>query len=345
MRGRLINGRMATMTGRIPIDDVRPRPAGGEHPAKAVVGELVPVTAVSYREGHDAMGVNVVWMGPDGQAKPFTRLSALPGSPDHWHGLIQPDAVGEWSFTVEAFADPYLSWHHAVTAKLEAGQSAADLANDLAIGASVLDAAAELVPADRSKEVTEAAAALRDSTLLVWQRTAPALELTDLLWAHPVRQLVTAAAPARIWVDRPLALFSAWYEMFPRSEGAEVARDGTPVRHGTFASATRRLPGVAAMGFDIVYLPPIHPIGRVNRKGRNNALVARPSDVGSPWAIGSVEGGHDAVHPQLGIGGRVSGIRRRGLPVRAGGRARPGPAVRPRPSLGGRTPGVVHHPA
>jgi starch synthase (maltosyl-transferring) len=115
-----------------------------------------------------------------------------------------------------------------------------------------------------------------------------------------VRQLVTASEPTSVWVDRPRALFSAWYEMFPRSEGAEVTRDGTPVRHGTFASAAKRLPTIAAMGFDIVYLPPIHPIGRVNRKGRNNSVVSRPHDVGSPWAIGSDEGGHDAIHPQLG---------------------------------------------
>ncbi len=287
------------MTGRIPIDEVTPLLACGSHPAKAVVGESVPISAMAFREGHDALGVNVVWVGPDGQARPFTRMTREDGT-DRWLATIRPDAVGMWSFIIEAFADPYLTWHHNVTVKLEAGQSAADLANDLATAAAVLDAAADIVPADRAKEVTEAAAALRDTTLPVWQRTAPALDLADLLWQYPVRHLVTATEPARIWVDRTRALFSAWYEMFPRSEGAEAARDGSPLKHGTFATAAKRLPAIAAMGFDVVYLPPIHPIGRVNRKGRNNALVARPNDVGSPWAIGSVEGGHDAIHPQLG---------------------------------------------
>jgi starch synthase (maltosyl-transferring) len=288
------------MTGRIPIDEVTPLLGHGAHPAKAVVGELVPIGAVAFREGIDAIGVNVAWAGPDGQPRPFTRMSPRTDVQDHWHTTIQPDEQGEWTFTVEAFADPYLTWHQTITKKLEAGQSAGELENDLAIGAAVLEAAAELVPADQAKDVIEAAAALRDTALPVWQRTGAALELAELLWQYPVRELVTAAEPARIWVDRTRAIFSAWYEMFPRSEGAAVNPDGTPARHGTFATATRRLPQIAAMGFDVVYLPPIHPIGRINRKGRNNSLIARPSDVGSPWAIGSVEGGHDAIHPQLG---------------------------------------------
>ena len=131
-------------------------------------------------------------------------------------------------------------------------------------------------------------------------RVAGALELADLLWEHPLRELETHSTAYRLWVDRPRALFSAWYEMFPRSEGAEVDDRGAPVRHGTFTTAAKRLPGVAAMGFDVVYLPPIHPIGRTNRKGRDNALVAEAGDLGSPWAIGATEGGHDAVHPRLG---------------------------------------------
>jgi starch synthase (maltosyl-transferring) len=120
------------------------------------------------------------------------------------------------------------------------------------------------------------------------------------MWQYPVRDLVTAGPTRPIWVDRQRALYSAWYELFPRSEGAVVDKFGWPIKHGTFDTAAQRLAGVAAMGFDVIYLPPIHPIGRVNRKGRNNALAARREDVGSPWAIGSVEGGHDAIHPQLG---------------------------------------------
>jgi starch synthase (maltosyl-transferring) len=288
------------MTGRFPIEDVTPSVSCGRYPAKAVVGELVPVSAVSYREGHHALGVNVVWQGPDGQARPFTRLR--PGMPglDQWHGVIKPDVVGRWTFAIEAFDDPYQTWRNAVTKKIDAGQGLQDLANDLAEGADVLDLAAKIVPNGDEERVRAAAAALRDEQLPLFQRVAPALELTQLLWDHPVRQLVTTTRSYAIWVDRQRALFSSWYEFFPRSEGAEVGPEATPIRHGTFKTAAGRLPAIAAMGFDVVYLPPIHPIGKINRKGRNNTLVARAFDVGSPWAIGSDEGGHDAIHPQLG---------------------------------------------
>jgi len=288
------------MTGRFPIEDVTPSVSCGRYPAKAVVGEFVPVSAVAYREGHHALGVNVVWQGPHGEVEPFTRLR--PGTPglDEWHGVIQPDRVGRWTFTIEAFDDPYQTWHNAVVKKINAGQGLEDLANDIAEGAEVLDLASKIVPEAEQDQVREAAAALRDDQRSLFARVSPALDLEDLLWAHPVRHLVTTTRSYVIWVDRVRALFSAWYEFFPRSEGAEVGPEAMPVRHGTFATAAERLPAVAAMGFDIVYLPPIHPIGRINRKGRNNTIQARPEDVGSPWAIGSAEGGHDAIHPQLG---------------------------------------------
>ncbi len=290
---------MTGVTGRSWIGEVAPRPAEGAYPAKAVVGEAVPIRAVAFREGHDLIGVQVHWHAPDGTAKPPVRMRATPGT-DQWQATIRPDVVGLWTFRVIAFADPYESWRRAVTAKLDDGQGERELANDLAVGAGVLDRAARLVPDTDSAPIRAAAAALRDGTRPLSDRVAPALGLGDLIWDHPVRDLVTTSAPSRIWVDRERALYSAWYEMFPRSEGATVDAQGRPVAHGTFATAARRLPGIAAMGFDVVYLPPIHPIGEVHRKGRDNALVARPEDVGSPWAIGSAAGGHDAVHPTLG---------------------------------------------
>ncbi|MEU7973048.1 maltotransferase domain-containing protein [Micromonospora sp. NPDC049089] len=282
------------MTGRFPIEDVSPVVSCGRYPAKAVVDEPVPVSARAYREGHDALGCNVVWAGPDGASRPFTRMR--PGEPgqDRWHATIAPDAVGSWTFSVEAFQDPYLTWQNAVTKKIAAGQGPEDLANDLAEGARVLAAARGLVPAADRPRVADALTALVDTDLPLAQRVGPALALADLLWEHPVRELVTAGDTYSIWVDRKRALYSAWYEFFPRSEGAVGGRSGT------FATATERLPGVAAMGFDVLYLPPIHPIGRVNRKGPNNALTAGPTDVGSPWAIGAAEGGHDTIHPDLG---------------------------------------------
>jgi starch synthase (maltosyl-transferring) len=288
------------MTGRFPIEDVTPSVSCGRYPAKAVVGELVPVSAVSYREGHHALGVNVVWRSPDGETEPFTRLQ--PGEPglDQWHGVIRPDRTGRWTFTVEAFDDPYRTWRNAVVKKIGAGQGLEDLANDLAEGAEVLDLAAKIVPHDQEDRVRDAVNALRDEQRSLFARVSPALDLETLLWDHPVRQLVTTTRSYAIWVDRQRALYSSWYEFFPRSEGAEIGPDATPVRHGTFATAAARIPAVAAMGFNVLYLPPIHPIGKVNRKGRNNTLMARPVDVGSPWAIGSDEGGHDAIHPELG---------------------------------------------
>jgi starch synthase (maltosyl-transferring) len=288
------------MTGRFPIEDVTPSVSCGRYPAKAVVGELVPISAVSYREGHDSLGVNVVWQGPHGHAEPFTRMR--PGTPglDEWQGVIKPDVVGRWTFTIEAFDDPYRTWRDAVVKKIGAGQGLEDLANDIAEGAEVLDLATKIVPEPDQERVRAAAAALRDDQRPLFARVSPALELEELLWDHPVRQLVTTTRSYVIWVDRQRALFSAWYEFFPRSEGAEVGPDAVPIKHGTFATAAERLPAVAAMNFDIVYLPPIHPIGRINRKGRNNTIQARPEDVGSPWAIGAEEGGHDAIHRQLG---------------------------------------------
>jgi starch synthase (maltosyl-transferring) len=288
------------MTGRFPIEDVSPVVECGRYPAKAVVGEVVPVAATAYREGHAALGCTVVWWGPDGRPRPAVRMR--PGEPglDRWHATITPDATGSWRFAVEAFADPYLTWRDAVTKKLDAGQGLEDLAADLIEGQQILQAALATAPAPARTRLENAAAGLADSQIPLFARVSPALAVADLLWEHPVRELVTRCAEYPIWVDRPRALFSAWYEFFPRSEGVPVPAPGEPAVHGSFATARARLPGVAAMGFDVLYLPPIHPIGRINRKGRNNTLVAEPDDVGSPWAIGSAEGGHDAIHPELG---------------------------------------------
>jgi starch synthase (maltosyl-transferring) len=287
------------MTGRFPIEDVTPSIACGRYPAKAVVGELVPIGARSWREGHAALGCSVTWRGPDGIERDPVRMS--PGRPglDEWSAVIQPDAVGLWTFRVEAYGDPYRSWRDAVQKKIAAGQGLEDLANDLAEGAVILEKALDVVPERLRPRVGGAAAALLDKAIPLFARLSPALDLVDLLWEHPVREHVTQSEPQHIWTDRQRALFSSWYEFFPRSEGAVLA-PGAKGRSGTFLTAIDRLRGVADMGFDVLYLPPIHPIGRVNRKGPNNTLVAGPDDFGSPWAIGAAEGGHDAIHPDLG---------------------------------------------
>ena len=298
-------GTVSYVTGRLGITDVSPVVSCGRYPARAVVGEHLPVAATVFREGHDAISANVAWRGPDGSQGPAgPLLRMVPGVPgtDRWHATVVPTDEGAWTFAIEAWGDPVATWRHKVEVKIDAGQGPEDLANDLEDGARLLQRALRNVPSDRRRVLEAAAEALRDTDRDLAHRVGPALtaEVTELLDEHPVRELLTRSPRYTVWVDRKKALFSAWYELFPRSEGAEIDTDGTPRRHGTFKDAARRLPQIAQLGFDVVYLPPIHPIGRVNRKGRNNTLMPGPEDVGSPWAIGSDEGGHDAIHPQLG---------------------------------------------
>ncbi len=300
------------MPGRIEIDGVAPVVSCGTHPAKAVTGEIVPVCATVWREGHEAVAATLVvrYLGPhypqpgkhpSAAVRVTPQLSPMtPGrTPDVFHGQFTPDQVGLWTFRVDGWGDPITTWRHAVTAKLDAGQGAEDLRNDLLVGADLLMRAATGVPRAERAPLLEAAAELRrPGDPLEQAALALSHHVTDILAHYPLRDLVTRGQAYGVWVDRPQARCGSWYEMFPRSTGG---RDDTghPV-HGTFATAAAALPRIAAMGFDVVYLPPIHPIGHKHRKGRNNSVTAEPGDVGSPWAIGSAEGGHDAVHPDLG---------------------------------------------
>ena len=290
------------MTGRLGIADVSPVVSCGRYPARAVVGEQLPIAATVFREGHDAVAATVAWRSPAGETAALVRMT--PGNPglDRWHATVTPTEPGAWTFAVEAWGDPVAAWRHRVEVKIDAGQGVEDLANDLEDGARLLTRALRTVPPEAAGRLTAAIEALRDERRDLFHRVGPALsdELGRLLAEHPVRELLTRSPRYTVWVDRQRALFSSWYELFPRSEGAETDQFGRPLRHGTFKDAARRLPQLAEQGFDIVYLPPIHPIGRINRKGRNNTLMPEPEDVGSPWAIGSEEGGHDAIHPQLG---------------------------------------------
>ena len=286
------------MIGRMGIDDIAPLVSAGQQPAKAVVGEYFPVSTTAWREGHDALGVTLHVEAP--RRGPFDVRMVPAPEPDTFNAAFVPDAVGFWSYRIEAWSDPYATWRSAVLKKLDAGQGAADLANDIETGARVLDTAADLVADDDRELLLDAARQLRARRRRVENRVGLAVsdEVVELLTAHPVRELVTKSRTYRVWVDRKRALFGSWYELFPRSTGGWDG-EGNPV-HGTFLTAAQDLPRVADMGFDVVYLPPIHPIGEINRKGPNNTLVAGPEDVGSPWAIGSSDGGHDAIHPLLG---------------------------------------------
>ncbi|MGW2224490.1 alpha-1,4-glucan--maltose-1-phosphate maltosyltransferase [Streptomyces formicae] len=282
----------------IPVLDVCPTVLRGRKPAKAVVGETFQVTATVFREGHDAVAANVVLRDPEGRAGPWTPMRELAPGTDRWGADVTPGAEGRWTFAVEAWGDPLTTWRHHAGIKIPAG-----LDTDLVLeeGARLHERAAAGVPSAERPVVLGAAEALRDTGRSPAARLAAALtpEVTGVLARHPLRELLTSSEELPLLVERRRALFGSWYEFFPRSEGA-VVRAGAPPVSGTFRTAAERLPAIAEMGFDIVYLPPIHPIGTTYRKGADNSLSAGPHDVGVPWAIGSPEGGHDAVHPDLG---------------------------------------------
>ncbi|MGH3569195.1 MAG: alpha-1,4-glucan--maltose-1-phosphate maltosyltransferase [Pseudonocardia sp.] len=289
------------MIGRLGIDDISPSVAGGRLPSKAVVGEVLPIGATVWREGHDAVAANVVWGKLGSQDAQYVRMSATEIGTDRFRALVAADEPGLWTFRVDAWSDPWATWRHAVTVKLDAGQDATELANDLETGARLLQRVGRR-PVERPNRdlLFGAANALRDTGLPLRARVAPALfpAVETIMTERPVRELITRGRTQQVYVDRPRALYGSWYEFFPRSTGG---RDETGrAVYGSFVTASKELDRVAAMGFDVVYLPPIHPIGRINRKGPNNSMTAGPGDVGSPWAIGSAEGGHDAVDPGLG---------------------------------------------
>jgi starch synthase (maltosyl-transferring) len=289
------------MVGRIPVMDVMPLVDLARLPAKATVDEPLPVSATVFREGHDKLGVEVVLVTPDGTGHETVRMTPVEGVPDRYLAWVTPDREGPWTFEVHAWSDPLATWEHAAGLKIPAG---VDVELMFTEGALLMDEVLtdpDLDPHEKDV-VAGASSAAHDRTRPVEARLAAlqAPELVAVLAAHPVRRLVTVDGPYPLYVDRRRALFSSWYEFFPRSEGATYDEKTGTVRSGTLTTAAERLDAVAAMGFDVIYLPPIHPIGEVNRKGPNNTLDPGPDDPGSPWAIGSKDGGHDAIHPDLG---------------------------------------------
>ncbi|WP_344280021.1 maltotransferase domain-containing protein, partial [Actinomadura napierensis] len=286
--------------GRIPILDVAPVVGGGRWPAKAVVGETVEVSATVFREGHEMLGAAVVLRSPDGTEQPGAPMVEVGTGLDRLAARVTPTEMGEWSFRVEAWGDPIAHWRHDAQIKVPRGQ---DVELMLTEGARLFARAAEAVPSKDRPTLTRLAKRLGDETVPVGDRMEAAddPDVADVLERHPLRDLLTVSDWHPLLVHRQRALYGAWYEFFPRSEGATfdpMGRRG-PIS-GTFRTAMKRLPAIADMGFDVVYLPPIHPIGTTFRKGPNNTLDAGPYDPGSPWAIGSPDGGHDAVHPDLG---------------------------------------------
>ncbi len=286
--------------GRIPIQDVAPVLDAGLRPVKAVPGEAFEVSATVFREGHDSLAAEVVLVGPDGaEQAPVRMLAGVPGT-DRYHATVAPDRTGDWTYLVQAWGDPWATWLHVAGIKIPAG---IDVELTFTEGALLFRRAAAERPADAgAAQLLRAADLMGDSAFGIAERLAVATGtgVRALLAAHPVRDLLTRSTPLPLRVSRPRALTGSWYEFFPRSIGAAVDPATGALRSGTFAQAQEGLERAAAMGFDVVYLPPVHPIGVSYRKGPNNTLSPGPHDVGSPWAIGSADGGHDAIHPELG---------------------------------------------
>ncbi|MEU6387852.1 alpha-1,4-glucan--maltose-1-phosphate maltosyltransferase [Streptomyces sp. NPDC046939] len=283
----------------VQIEDVRPRVHGGRGMAKAVVGEAFPVTALVFVEGSGVVRAHAVLRDPDGRTVASVPMrEEVPGE-DRWSALVTATSPGRWSYCVQAHLDPVAAWQRDAAIKVPAG---VDSDITLEEGAEHLERALGRVTDEAARRTLfEAIRVLGDGRRDDMERLAAATapEVCEVLAAHPLLHRLTESRPLPLLVERERALYGAWYEFFPRSEGA-VVEPGEPPVSGTFATAARRLPAIAAMGFDVVYLPPIHPIGRTHRKGPDNSLTPGPHDVGVPWAVGSAEGGHDAVHPDLG---------------------------------------------
>jgi len=275
----------AAAGGAFHIEDIYPGIDGGRFPVKRIAGERVDVWADIYRDGHDVISAALVWRRE--QDREWRREPMLHHGDDRWNGSFVPDAPGRYVYAIEAWTDQFATWRRALELQQNAG---ADLTLDAIEGAGMLTKAQDGGP-------DAAAVILRQcEEFLQTGETAPLLtdELKDAMAASQSRQDLTRSALFPFVADRTRARSGAWYEMVPRSQGK------TPGQHGTFRDCIARLPDIAAMGFDVVYLTPIHPIGRTGRRGRNNAPAAAESDPGSPYAIGAAEGGHDAVHPELG---------------------------------------------
>ncbi len=264
---------------------------GGRYPAKRVVGDTVVVSADIFRDGHDVIRAVVRYRGPGQRGWKESPLAPIDKHLDgvRWAGKFEVDRQGSWEYTIEAWTDPFATWRDELDRKITAGQT--DLAGELSEGGVLLrDAGARANDKDDRALIEHAILALEDSKTPETAKHDLVLgqELFEAIERHEERHGdATLPAPLKIEVDRVRAQFGAWYELFPRSWGG-------------LKGVEKALPQLAELGFDVVYLPPIHPIGHTNRKGKNNALVAKKKDPGSPWAIGDKSGGHDAVHADLG---------------------------------------------
>lgn len=286
--------------GRLPILNLSPVVEAGRWPAKAYVGEVVPFQATVFREGHDALGAELLLTSPSGVQTIHRLKAGAPGS-DQWGTSVLIKEQGRYLFQIRAFADEFETWHHNSTVKIAVGVDE-DLMMLEGINLFTKAAAEETRSKANSKVLLAVAKGLADSKLSPKARLALAetAEVLDAIEAEPIRNLITLSETMQLISERERSGVGAWYEFFPRSEGAVFDQSSKTWTSGNFKTAALRLPAVAEMGFNVLYMPPIHPIGVAFRKGPNNTLNAGPQDPGSPWAIGSAAGGHDKIHPDLG---------------------------------------------
>lgn len=275
----------SSTSGTFHIENMYPIVDGGRFGIKRIVGEPIDVSADIYRDGHEIIAAAVVWRRE--QDREWRRMPLTFDINDRWTGSFMPDGIGRYVYAIEAWTDEFATWQHGFELKQKAGQ---DLTLDALEGAAMMTKA-------QSGGKDAATVILRECESFLETGQVESLlspELKDAMAESQTRHDLTRSQPLPLMIDRPRARDGAWYEMVPRSQGK------TPGVHGTFKDCIARLPDVATMGFDVVYFTPINPIGVTNRKGKNNALTAEPGDVGSPYAIGGKEGGHDAIHPDLG---------------------------------------------
>jgi starch synthase (maltosyl-transferring) len=289
--------RMDLKQGHVIIERIEPQIDGGRYRAKAVVGDEVEVGADIYRDGPAVLQAVIRYRGPS--SRRWQEAPMRQADNDRWVGTFPPDKIGVWRYAIEAWTDRFATWKRDLIKRVDAGQ---DVDVELEEGALLMEARLGAVPATRRKKLQAAVDAVRAERPRKIPKGVrnPRIEavvdpqVESIMTAYADRSGSTISNPTlELFVDRERARFGAWYEFFPRSTG-------TKKEHGTFETAKKELPRIAGMGFDVVYLPPIHPIGKSFRKGRNNKLKAGPGDVGSPWAIGGESGGHKDVHSELG---------------------------------------------
>ncbi len=270
------------------IEDVKPQVDGGRFAVKRALGEEIVVTAAAFAHGHEKVACALRYRGPDEVG--WSRIPMESLGNDRWRARFTVDRMGAWQYGVTCWIDSLASWREGYERRVDVD----DMRIAAKVGAELIATSAAHATAPEREQLTEWARALREESDPVALRTL-ALDdtLLEIARAHAPRTGAAQSVNFPAVVDRERARFGTWYELFPRSLG----KDGA---HGTFADVIERLDAIRAMGFDVVYLPPIHPIGRAKRKGRNNAPAAQSGDVGSPWGIGAREGGHTAIHPELG---------------------------------------------